>query len=419
MSNSVRCVNLDWLEVHCFEPISQPHDADYFRKLGFWVQEREYGTRVYAQMFTLMDQQGMPCIEVRRDPKSKGAIGIHQDNECHIRLVNRYCYFDNAADIMQEFLARYNYTFNRISRIDICLDFEFFDSKDNPNSFLQRYVKGRYSKINQSNIHSHGADRWDGREWNSISWGSPTSDIGTKMYNKTMELYNPKDNTYGKPYIRYAWYQCGLIDDFTTCHKISTDGTAYVPQIWRVEFSIRSSVRKWFKIEVNGNEKKYQSIHNTLDMYNSREKLLTMFAALSSHYFHFKYYEPNVLKYQCKDKMLFNFGGQQATYKVEKAGSLLGDGKQVIAQNKLLQMLIDYRESHTERSVKEAATILINLIEEENISSDLANPYSKYDLYAMQKALRAKMEGASEDFVFLVNEIRHWLKLNENALPYM
>ena len=49
-----RCVNLDWLEVHAREPIGQPHNADYFREYGCEVQEREYGTRVYKEMFVIL-----------------------------------------------------------------------------------------------------------------------------------------------------------------------------------------------------------------------------------------------------------------------------------------------------------------------------------------------------------------------------
>ena len=48
-----RCVNLDWLEIHAREPVGQPHNADYFRNQGCEVQEREYGTRVYREMFVI------------------------------------------------------------------------------------------------------------------------------------------------------------------------------------------------------------------------------------------------------------------------------------------------------------------------------------------------------------------------------
>ncbi|WP_157958514.1 hypothetical protein, partial [Flavobacterium tibetense] len=271
------------------EPFGQPRTADYFRSVGFVVVERPYGTRVYKEMFTIQDDNGQPFLEVRRNPASQLPEGIHLPEECHLRLTNYACYHDDAAQLLQEFIEHFGYTFNRITRVDICLDFEYFDYGDDPQSFLSRYLKHRYSKINQGNIHAHGADRWNGQEWNSLSWGAPSSDVGTKFYNKTMELFDPSSGSYKKPYIRYAWFRCGLIDDFVANTKLK-DGEPYTPQIWRVEFSIRSSVKNWFVIELNGNAKAYQSIRNTLQSYMGRERLLTLFASLAQHYFHFKYF---------------------------------------------------------------------------------------------------------------------------------
>ena len=119
-------------------------------------------------------------------------------------------------------------------------------------------MAGRYSKINQANISAHGLDQWDGREWNSISWGAKKSMVTTRFYNKTMELKQVHD----KPYIRQAWYLCGLVDDWNTLEKKRRDGTTYKPQIWRVEFAIKSSTKKWFVVEdYNGDRKRIKSLH--------------------------------------------------------------------------------------------------------------------------------------------------------------
>ena len=166
-------------------------------------------------MFSIMDDQGHPFIEIRRKPKST----IMEENMCHIRLTNYACYRDNAADLMADFIELHGFVFLRISRVDICYDFEKFDSGDNPRDFVIRYLNGTYSKINQANLTAHGSDRWDLRDWNSLSWGSQTSDVGTKMYNKTLELYDEILDTYKKPYIRYAWKQAGLIDDWVWMKK--------------------------------------------------------------------------------------------------------------------------------------------------------------------------------------------------------
>ena len=415
--SSQRCVNLDWLEVHCLEPYGDPHDAEYFRRVGLTVMERDYGTRVYKEMFTVNDAQGNPFVEVRRAPYSTGYAGIHDECECHLRLVNAACYLDNAADLMQQFIDTYHYDFNRITRVDICLDFERFDEGDDPAVFLSRYLRQVYSKINQGNITAHGADRWNGQVWNSVSWGSPTSAIGTKFYNKTMELYDPATGTYRKPHIRYAWLKCGLIDDFHKVLKRKDDGY-YTPQIWRVEFSIRSSVKKWFAIELNGEAKHYQSIRNTLDMYDCRDKLLTLFASLQQHYFHFKHYDKEQRKDRCPDKVLFRWNGMQVTYKVGRDDtlSILGEGaKQSRPYDTLLKKLRLYQQEKTQKDIVEACQVIIRAIEGDMLRSDLRNPFSYHELLALQRALSMKASGDDTDVVVLMQEVKNLLKLNDKT----
>lgn len=108
-------------------------DADYYAKDGWVVEKRPYGTRVYDEMFTLMEYStGLPLIEIRRSPVgNKSAIDkyVIDPHSCHIRLCNRTCYYDGACKLLWDFIQRYGYIFCRISRIDICLDFEKFDKE--------------------------------------------------------------------------------------------------------------------------------------------------------------------------------------------------------------------------------------------------------------------------------------------------
>ena len=399
------------------EPSGNPHDAEFFRRVGLTVSERDYGTRVYKEMFTVNDVHGNPFVEVRRAPYSTGYGGIHAVEECHLRLVNAACYLDNAAAMMQNFIDTYGYTINRISRVDICLDFERFDEGDDPAVFLSRYLRQVYSKINQGNITAHGADRWNGQVWNSVSWGSPTSAIGTKFYNKTMELYDAATGTYRKPHIRYAWLKCGLIDDFHKVMKQGKDGW-YTPQIWRVEFSIRSSVKKWFAIELNGEEKHYQSIRNTLDMYDCREKLLTLFASLQQHYFHFKHFQKEQRKDRCPDKVLFRWNQPQVTYKVgrDDTSMILGEGhKQQRPFDTLIRKLKEYQLHHTAKDITDACQVIIRAIEGDYLRSDLRNPFSYTELMQLQRALSMKAAGTDTDVVVLMQEVKNILKLNDKT----
>lgn len=405
-----RCVNLDWLEVHAIEP-SCGLTPEYFNERQIWTSVRPYGTRVFRQMFTIYGTDGEPLLEIRRQPVSN----ILSPYDVHIRLVNRTCYLDDAITQLVKFMRVHNYVFRRIVRIDICLDFERFDSGDDPKKFLNRYLQGVYSKINQASISAHGNDDWDGRDWNSISWGSITSDVGTKLYDKTMELYDSATKKYKKPYIRQAWQATGLVDDFHNVIKYDKERKPYTPRIWRIEFSIRSSVKSWFLIEKNGLKKNKQSIRNTLDMYDNRSKLLTMFASLQQHYFHFKYYKEGQRKDRCPDKVLFIWRNLEVTYKVEKVLSSSKPDKPLAS---LLNRLKLYKETHFEDKIREACSILIKCITDEQFRYDAGSQFTREEIKALQMAVSLKSNGADEDVIFLIREIKEFLRLNHDTAPF-
>lgn len=409
---ATRCINLDWLEVHAREPLGTPRDLFYFQSKGFRVRERGYGTRVYRQMFTILAPNDEPLLEIRRDPASQGLQGIHDENECHIRLCNRTCYFDNAASFLRSFLVLHGYSDIRISRVDICLDFVTFDLGDDPQAFVRRYFKHRYAKINQGRISSHGEDTWSGQEWNSLSWGSRSSAVTTKMYNKTLELYDIKLNRFAKPYIREAWFRSGLIDDIQLCTK-----NGEKVNVWRVEFSLRSAVKNWVPINLNGDEKKYQSLKNTLDVYDNREKLLVMFASLSRHYFRFKKYEEGKRKDRCKDKVLFDFTQEQKVYKIGKPDSALGSGTSFQSKyNRLLNKIHEYQMTHYGAELHKACEVLISAITEENYRADLACPWDNEELEFIKKLLFVRTTHKDWSYKVACEEVKKLLGITNRTI---
>lgn len=421
-----RCINLDWLEICAMEPLAKPLDANYFRSCGFVVIEREYGSKVWRDIFTIEDKQGHAFMEVRRAPKSE----IIAQNITHLRLVNRYCYFEDAPDIMQAFLDTHGYEFHHITRVDICLDFEYFDYGDKPRDFMRRYIEGKFSKINQANVHAHGSDEWSGRVWNSVSWGAPSSDVGTKFYNKTLELYDPITKRYGKPYIREAWQAAHLVDDMTDCTKVGKDGERYTVEVWRVEFSIRSSVRKWFCIELNGKQRNKQSIRNTLDMYNSKAKLLILFASLSEHYFHFKhlikrykFYEEGhtdgyaLRKDRCPDKLLFRWKDTQQFYKIEKE-HVSGNNKPDSHNLRLLGMLKEFRDRTFDKALKQSASVIIDYLQDHIARHDMANNLTRQDINALRMALSRHMKHPTIDPALLIKMAKEELSIRDEIDPF-
>lgn len=403
-----RCVNLDWLEVFAIEP-DGGLDAAFFMHQGIYVDVREYGTRIYHEMFTIHNQDGHPILEIRRKPKNP----LMPDGSCHLRLVNATCYLPNAVAILRDFMTDYGYTFCNISRVDICLDLIRFDDNTRPRVFMQRYMRGKFSKVNQANIHAHGSDRWTGRVWNSVSWGSPSSPIGTKFYNKTLELYDAKTDSFAKPHIRYAWLNAGLIDDFDRCTMKGTE-----QEIWRVEFSIKSSVKNWVTIELDGNAKKYYSIRNNLDMYDTREKLLTMFASLSQHYFHFKRYIIGQRKDRCPDRVLFKWQGTQQVYSVEHPDMVSERTPDPILLQ-LIKKLRQYIDLGATNETKVESIKLLQLLQRYAVTQEMQRPWSREERLALQLLLKRKIDGEQNiTYSIILNEIRDLLNINPKVLPF-
>lgn len=297
--STCRCINYDWVEVFCLETEGfPPRTADYYRSIhGFdSVVVRDYGTPMYTEMFTVFSKKS-PIMEIRRDPKSKQSEGgIFPDNCCHLRLPNRMCYGVDPIGFLFSFLKLHHLEFVSIKRIDLALDFVKFDSGDDPAAFLRRYHANKYAKMYQREFKNHGDDGWQTKLYNSIKWGSPSSDISTKLYDKTMELDRP---SHDKPYIREAWKNCGLD---TSKH------------VWRVEFSISSS----YKNAVRDTDGSIMPID--LFSFRDRNLCLNMFMMLADRYFDFRYVEtlPNgklQRKDRCRRKVLFDIKPYQTAYR--------------------------------------------------------------------------------------------------------
>lgn len=329
-----RCVNIDWLEIYCIEPADTACDAEYFENAGYEVVIRAYGTPQYREMFTIL-KNGFPYIEVRRNPYSlKSNGGIFENGACHIRLANETCYKISPVDLLRQFVKENGYTFKNVTRLDICLDVINFDDGLNPADFINDYLAGKYFKNHLSNIQAygeeyvggiftfHGKESTFGRTINSIKWGSPSSRITIKLYDKTKEMIESKD----KPYIRNNWVSAELINDEdlrimseirdrkykigrlerqikSNCnnkmHKKETIKTlklelktleSKVKKVWRIEVSLNSELKGIVNADnLDKDEKGRQRIYSiNLNNIDTRDKLLFMFHVFTMKYFEFK-----------------------------------------------------------------------------------------------------------------------------------
>lgn len=403
-----RCCNIDWLQVYLEEDLAQfPLDADFFERHGWEVRRRDYSTPIYNEVFELRDAQSHPLFEITRCPrtnsqKMNGAIPYYA---CHLRLANRTCYFDNPVILLRDFLITYNYTFCSITRLDVCLDFVKFDSGIDPKDFIRRYMAHTYAKINQGRLASYAEDEWHGRTWESLSWGRPSSVVKTKLYNKTKELEEVGD----KPYIRQAWLQCGLIDDFKAMTKRKKDGTMYKPTIWRLEFSIKAGGTKVFEMmDESGRKKVRRIMEHTLQVWDGRPRCFYMFACLATCYFRFKKYKADVRKDRCEDVRLFDFSDVgQLQYKI---GRPLSERKQGLNLSRLKMQLMKFADETFTEDDRLQVLAVITVLEQMQMRELADNQFDKPYIYALQCIMRDASKGIRIDFC---NDLRKYQLMYE------
>ena len=421
-----RCIHVDWLEIYCLEPLDTfPLNAEYYRNKGYQVREREYGTRVYKEMFELLNQNGDPVLEVRRNPASGDSefSGLVPES-CHLRLPNWILYQDNPVRYLMDVVLQHGYIFKRIFRIDIALDFQYFDSGDDPAAFVRRYLKGQYRKINQCNLTAHGEDNWNQCDWNSLSWGSRKSMVSTKLYNKTKEL---KEGKSSKPYIRTCWMLAGLVDNPLSLTKRKADGTMEPVDIWRLEFSIKSSCDGLVVIEMQkGRKVEKEKFPHRLPMYDGDEKLWARFQDLCYHYFRFKHkeyieltdkYDGGVLesvhsegnkvlrrKSRCQDKILFYF---DAGHQFMKLTSAPADRKANTKEDILERRLRMFMAQHPTQDIEKAVHTILDAIDLDKLQAYSPDKRLR-EAKALQILLKWKMKGdgrSATELLAIINDM--------------
>lgn len=444
--NKVKCINLDWLSVYCLEPKGVVMNAAYYKKLGWSVEEREYGTPQYREKFTLMNGRH-PFLEIERNPYSlKQNGGIFEPESCHIRLANRTLYQPNPVQQLTNFIIKYGYEYKGISRVDVCCDLTIFDNGMKPQDLANKYMKDKIWKVHQSKIDAHssdGDDTWripihlgahgretkTGRTWNSLKWGSPKSALSTKLYNKTLEL---ETNT-GKFYIKDAWVKSGLCElqkvryeyrnPKTKEIEIRSKQISVVPgtainqeipieeakkiDIWRVEFSMNSEGRKWIDLGDN------HIVDLSLNAFDNLDSLAATFFTCSEWLFCFIYAKwitkgATRLKERtnrCKKLQLFNTKFLHSHYKPQRQTEMEDPSR--TEKIMMYRLIAKSKDKNLSEAYREACHQVARNLSKEHGEWWLpdAEDYGKLTCRDIEQRRRAEYK---EDHPHSVEDFRKW-----------
>lgn len=257
------CVNLDWVELHCeFDSLLCRTQFGTFQDHsthGFAVRLREYGTRVYKHVSEIR-YLGVPFATLCYHPlSSMDAGGIMRPTMCHIKLDNYWCYRDDWNEVLSHALRIFRIKPVGLTRLDIACDVQWFACGMYAADLAAGLIKRKYYKIHQSSWGAHGTDA-DKLSWNSLSFGSKSSPVFTRFYNKSKELEQVKD----KQYIRECWNAVGFKPD---------------RDVWRIEFALTDTGKR--SIDTETGEVFDVPLSDIVD----RRKVQDMFIRYASHYF--------------------------------------------------------------------------------------------------------------------------------------
>lgn len=187
-------VSIDWLSIYC--------DCSAMAPSQDYIFDREpYGTSVYADMYTIY-RYGEEIAILTCNPRSsalKKGTGV-------LKILNPILYQIGLDTIVYELLYTCNIQFINISRLDLCADFNHFESYSDMQLFFQDFLNLKLWKIGQAKykVCANKAEQLEGEYFKLIGkqssrhtyqylrFGSKVSKISAYLYNKTQEFRDRK-----------------------------------------------------------------------------------------------------------------------------------------------------------------------------------------------------------------------------------
>lgn len=291
---------------------------------GYTYELLPYGSRQYSEIWCVYLYKEK-IAEVQRAPYSSA---LDKDG-CIVKFDNRILYSGQCWGIISQFLLAHEIEVQSVSRVDICADFNKFESYevvDMIRDFLSLELRhvgrgdGAAYFEHRGKVDKHTRINEYDMQYSGLSFGSHSSDIRVYLYNKTKELAEVKD----KPHISQMWAKIGLLN------------TRKNP-VWRLEVSISGKGVK-FKDNATG-----EVVTISLTMLKDDEKVATLYHTFISHYFQFVKNRKGI-KNITREPRIDLFGEtppiiDRRTLRSESGGNL----SERIAIHKLWQMSEEYR----------------------------------------------------------------------------
>lgn len=324
----IHAISIDWLSLYCK---MGEYRNGYFvaapelpQVAGYVYVLLPYGSRQYAEIWCVYLEKEKLC-EIQRHPYSSAL----DPSGCIIKFDNRLLYDEGVWRKISSFLVFHQITVQSVSRVDICADFNRFETYevvDMIRDFLAMNLRhvgrgnGAAHFEHRSKVDKHTRINDYDMQYSGLSFGSHSSDIRVYLYNKTKELAEVKD----KPYISDLWERIGL------------KNTRKNP-VWRLEVSISGKGVK-FKDNTTG-----EVVTICYAALQDDKHVATLYHTFVSHYFQFVRNRKGI-KNITREKRVDLFGETPPIIDRRVLRSVSGGNlSERIAIHKLWQMSEEYR----------------------------------------------------------------------------
>ena len=257
-------INIDWLQIYLHDENQGIENLAmiYNGKSSYAFQTAEYTSRQFSQVYDIYDSDGDHYAVLQRIPFSN----IISYDGAILKLANRELYKSTMIDTLILFLEYHRFAFKSISRLDICFDSNTLKNGLKHSTLIRGLQNGKYLKNNQGQAKQNFEVQSKTNrimECNSISFGSLSSAVKTKMYNKTKEMNDVKY----KPYIVESWQKNGIDTN---------------KDVWRIEISIKADMTNIVKLDT------VETFRLTTDRLKLSTDIQNIFYTYAARYFSFK-----------------------------------------------------------------------------------------------------------------------------------
>lgn len=226
--NKKFCINCDWLQYAVQTHESEP---ELFCPDGYRLEICQ-GNNIFRNRAMVFDGGGRKVITLLWSPYSK----VLNQQIMTVQVANEFLYehfIEESFSLVNKIVPC---SFNNIGRVDICCDFEI-----NQESllFIKHLNSGHYyverKREGSTFWHETNENGFKHKQLHCLSWGSKTSEIKVKLYNKSREQGliggtssqqdmegEEKEMDPEKPWIVNEWKEAGMD----------------IKSVWRLEFSL-------------------------------------------------------------------------------------------------------------------------------------------------------------------------------------